>query len=701
MKYIVTGGRGTGKSSWLNIVRRLQKNALCFDLDKEVERLACKTVAEIFREEGEKAFRLREKKAFAAIFSRLRSSKTARGRKIFIAVGAGFRFQKQPDLQVIHLRRPSDGDGRILPDRPRLKPKLSLYEESRALQAEREPFYRRQADEVWTRREHWKGPHLSDRLFLKTAWLTKPLFSLTLSRASLPSDSRLWGEFLEKRLQWGLRFFELKDPSPSFAAQIREFVPDEKLLFTSYKTASCKKIKNKIHWCWDLRLGPPPSAATVISLHERRGGGVSALFRKLLNYKKSAHLKAAPLVSDLRELQEGFRFQQEDWENISFLPRSKEGLWGWYRLAFGPRLKLHFIKEDAGGVPDQPFFAEAVHYCKGRFRKGLAGVLGDPVKSSATPFEQDEFFFQKRGIPVFAVPLKEEEMTEDSLKILQKFGFVFFAVTSPLKKQAFLSLMKAGGAVSAEGEAGREKRVSRSAGGEFSGGGRAGPFLSEEALRYKSLNTLILQKGILQKGSLPKGSLQKASLQKPRWRGYNTDGGGLALLKKPSRRPDRIAEDRAAATRPAESRFAGNRLPASRSRKALAESGLSEGRTAVWGGGGVLGPLKRLLPGASFYSARSGRRRFGPSLSGRSPDTVIWAVPRSRLKEGARFPPKSWKPSLVQDINYTEDSPGLEYSAQTGAAYKSGRDIFRKQAARQRALFARLHKAPRARRADL
>ena len=675
--YIVTGGRGTGKTSWLNIISRLDKSLLCFDLDKEIETRAGKTVAEIFREEGEKGFRLRERKTFSEILSRLRCSAPARSpmQKIFIAVGAGFRFRKRPGIRVIHLRRLSDGGGRILRDRPRLKPRLSLYEENRALHAEREPFYRKQADEVLTRREHWKEAHLSDKLFLGTAKQEKPLFSLTLNRSSLPSDPGFRAEFLRKRQQWGVRFFELKDPSPSFAAQVREHVPDEKLLFTSYRTDSCKKIKNKIHWCWDLRLGPPPKEATVLSLHERRGGAVSDLFRRLLKYKvkyKGVHLKAAPLVSDLRELQEGFRFQQEDWGNVSFLPRSKEGRWGWYRLSFGGRLKLHFIKEGAPAtvpsavpapalaspalefpalefpaVPDQPFFAEAVHY-QGRFRKGLAGVLGDPVDLSATPWEQDRFFFQKSGIPVFPVPLKEEEMTEETLRILKNFGFVFFAVTSPLKRKAFQVLLKSGGGA-----------------------------LSRDARRLQSLNTLILHKGTLNKGTLHRRVLQKA-----RYRGFNTDSAGLALLKK-IRRPDSAAGARLVADRLARSGFA---------RSGLAGSRLSAGRTAVWGGGGVLSPLKRLLPGASFYSARTGRRRFGPSLSGQSPDTVIWAVPRARMQEGARFPPKSWNPALVQDLNYTEDSPGLEYSAQTGAAYQSGWNIFKKQAARQRALFARLQK---------
>ena len=137
-------------------------------------------------------------------------------------------------------------------------------------------------------------------------------------------------------------------------------------------------------------------------------------------------------------------------------------------------------------------------------------------------------------------------------------------------------------------------------------------------------------------------------LHKGKWKGYNTDKEGFSILRKPT-----IGR-----------------------------------KTVVWGGGGIRTPLKTLLPEAAFYSARKGESVYGESLS--EVEVLIWGVGRQVMEKGCRFPPKEWKPSLVLDINYGEDSPGLEYAISIGAEYKNGWDIFKKQAARQRALFADL-----------
>lgn len=166
MVHIITGHRGTGKTGWLKIISKLHKNkhqnVLCFDLDEVVEDISGKTVHSLFQK-GEKVFRHWEKKAFLKILSHLPENK-----KSFISVGAGFRFKKQPHWQVIYLRRPSDNKaGRLLPEKPRLKPKsISPYKESLFYHSKRESFYKRQADEIFTRKEHFTDTHISDELFL-------------------------------------------------------------------------------------------------------------------------------------------------------------------------------------------------------------------------------------------------------------------------------------------------------------------------------------------------------------------------------------------------------------------------------------------------------------------------------------------------------------------------------------------------------
>lgn len=100
----------------------------------------------------------------------------------------------------------------------------------------------------------------------------------------------------------------------------------------------------------------------------------------------------------------------------------------------------------------------------------------------------------------------------------------------------------------------------------------------------------------------------------------------------------------------------------------------------VWGGGGVLPSIKAVVPNARFYSARTGDLRAGANDLN-APETVIWAAsPHRRFQ----MPPSSWTPKLVIDLNYTQDSPAIEYAQATGADYYSGLQMFKEQARLQK-----------------
>jgi hypothetical protein len=103
-------------------------------------------------------------------------------------------------------------------------------------------------------------------------------------------------------------------------------------------------------------------------------------------------------------------------------------------------------------------------------------------------------------------------------------------------------------------------------------------------------------------------------------------------------------------------------------------------RVVVWGGGGILAPLRKVLPQAQFYSARSGAPREG-SCEVQYPDIVIWGTQRKRAQAS---PPTSWRPRRVVDLNYTEDSLGREWAVEVMAKYDSGRLMFLEQAKAQR-----------------
>ncbi|MBI4126521.1 MAG: hypothetical protein HY465_03425 [Deltaproteobacteria bacterium] len=100
------------------------------------------------------------------------------------------------------------------------------------------------------------------------------------------------------------------------------------------------------------------------------------------------------------------------------------------------------------------------------------------------------------------------------------------------------------------------------------------------------------------------------------------------------------------------------------------------GSVAVWGGAGMFPVLKTCLPEASFYSARTGELKEGPPLD--APDLLVWASGRP----GA-LPPSSWRPKQLFDLDYRQNSPGLDYAERHGIPYTSGLEMFERQAEEQ------------------
>jgi shikimate 5-dehydrogenase/shikimate kinase len=109
-------------------------------------------------------------------------------------------------------------------------------------------------------------------------------------------------------------------------------------------------------------------------------------------------------------------------------------------------------------------------------------------------------------------------------------------------------------------------------------------------------------------------------------------------------------------------------------------SGCSElGATVIWGGGGTLSALRRVLPEAQAVSVRTRKPRDPAQNLMERPETVIWAA-----SPDADLPPITWRPRQILDLNYRDDSRAKEYAEKTGANYVSGLVMFRSQAALQR-----------------
>jgi shikimate kinase len=136
-RVVLVGFMGSGKTS----VGRLLARRLGYgfvDMDRRIEERAGRPIAQIFREEGEEAFREREREEARAV-SRLRDRVVATGGGAFIRPETRALLQEgaltvwlRCDLDRILARVPADGSRPLAGNRAIMQ----------ALLAERESFYR-------------------------------------------------------------------------------------------------------------------------------------------------------------------------------------------------------------------------------------------------------------------------------------------------------------------------------------------------------------------------------------------------------------------------------------------------------------------------------------------------------------------------------------------------------------------------------
>ena len=107
-----------------------------------------------------------------------------------------------------------------------------------------------------------------------------------------------------------------------------------------------------------------------------------------------------------------------------------------------------------------------------------------------------------------------------------------------------------------------------------------------------------------------------------------------------------------------------------------------QNRIAVWGGDGIIPALKKEIPQGHFFSARTGVAKE-PNLM-IMPEILIWAAPRN---PEIKFPQEiysNWNPKFVLDLNYTDNSMGIECAKKYSCSYVSGLEMFLEQAQYQR-----------------
>jgi shikimate 5-dehydrogenase len=604
MIYAIIGHRGVGKSSFVTRVKSYyQERQLpvhIFDLDQEIERRAGLKISEIFNSQGEASFRQLETQVLEHLFSEIRSLRGA----VFVAVGAGYMGSFPPDVNVWWLRRPTDATGRIFLDRPQLEPSLDPLTEFAQRRLAREERFRKIYHREFMLSESWDtpNPHEAALIGLRPANIGA---SFTILPEHVQNPLRL-EDLLQSLLQLGVKWVELRNDLLDEATirRIAGELPNEKVLISFRVKQYSPEF---LTWAgsyqtdWAIELGASPFVHNfIVSLHTRLPEeSVEEASQRLLE-NKAEYFKFAVPVHDFVELWSGHRFYLENPETRSFLPMSvgseNLGRWAWYRLSWGRKMTLSFVRQGQGSSEDQPTLFEFLRFP--RQVQGLAAVVGWPVNHSRTPAEQQNFF-AKFELGTVAIPVREEEFHSLTLSVLERLGARALAVTSPLKRKA-LDLCKTA---------------------------------DKTAKALQAVNTM--------------------ALTEDGWVGTNTDQPGLRTI--------------------------------------LESLDVTE-NAVVWGGGGTRQVLQSLMPMARFYSARYGHDIASNAQATVdlqfSPDVLIWAVGRDRMQT-AQWPPLHWRPQLIVDLNYTEDSPGLEYAKRVGARYLSGLPFFKAQAALQRVFWGK------------
>lgn len=105
---------------------------------------------------------------------------------------------------------------------------------------------------------------------------------------------------------------------------------------------------------------------------------------------------------------------------------------------------------------------------------------------------------------------------------------------------------------------------------------------------------------------------------------------------------------------------------------------INELSIVIWGGGGTLAMLQKLLPQAISLSVRTGLTRNSTQNIPDQTDLLIWAASPTES-----FPP-AIEFNLLIDLNYREDSHARELALQNQKPYLGGDLMFKAQAAGQR-----------------
>ncbi len=576
MKKVIIGHRGVGKTQFLKrheiYITESGRVVPHFDLDQEIESQLAMTIAEIFTQKGESYFREQEKVVFTKLMNE--------NKDFVISLGAGFNLSEIPNgIEILFICRSSDVDGRIFLNRPRLNPKLTSLEEFKVRYPQRQTLYAEKASETYFMPEGIESVDPIEKKVINHQFKVTDAY-YTLGSHEISKIDAL--KRMYRKIELRSDLIAEKDIIDLVGANTHF----DWLVSVRHETTAYENLKARLDFDQSIKSIPKfflNNSEMIVSSHlDRIELGIAAL-----KPFENNHQKLSPVVENYEELWIGHHWQQEHPQNRSFLPRSQNGKWLWYRQLCKYAQKINFVRNFTN-MSDQPSTYQWLILPEKR-PAAFAAVLGQPIKNSRSP-QVHKKFFENKNTFFTAIDLNEAEFLEFQPWLCQ-LGLKFAAVTSPLKKKAYqLSNRR-----------------------------------SDLVNQFHSANTLVFDKDQIFS--------------------QNTDFDGFKALI------DLASLDQC-------------------------------DKIAVWGGGGTLAMMRSVIPKAYFFSSRTATLKDHQMIedSHFNPDVVIWSAPR--LPE-TQWPVEMWKPKLVIDQNYQENSMGLEYAQRMNCKYISGLEMFKVQAEEQ------------------
>lgn len=562
MRRVIVGHRGAGKSELLLRHAIYFPNVLHFDLDSEIEKATGISIASYFQCYGEAAFRCQEKEVMRQL--------AVTHPCFVVSLGAGFDISSLPaEFEVLFVRRTTDKDGRIFLNRPRLECVISPLEEFLTRYHKRQPTFMNRADKIYDLPEGLDSTDGLEEKILKDSFRINDAY-YTLTPRELAFLEKLTGNYKNIELRTDLI-------SVDRIQHTLQHYPHHNWL-VSIRGPGFDQLKSAANI--DVDFNHYFAGCQIVSSHSDR---IDLGIQQLGSITEKLHLKLCPHVHSVSELIMGHSWQQQDPTNRSFLPRSANGRWGWYRQLTKYFQEINFVRGFIENE-DQPSLYQ---WCALPEKKpqAWAALFGENIHFSRSPLLHQVYFNKKKTF--FCSVIVSQNEFESHLNFFIELGLKFAAITSPLKQTAYLMAQQK----------------------------------SQQALELKSANTYFINAGNIFC--------------------HNTDIFGFTALVKNIRSVDRVA---------------------------------------VWGGGGTLKMLERVLPNAHFYSSQTGMLRDNTLTAFSRYDYLIWAAPNS---SACHFPGPHFIADNVIDLNYAQNSSGLEFAALRKVRYINGLEMLEVQALKQ------------------